>query len=311
MPEMFRFRVGALEAGLRLDQFLARRAPGLSRTLVRRLIDQGAAYVERRRLKRASYPVKEGEVVKLCPPSASERPETGQADLRILYEDAQLMVLDKPPGVAVQARRQGDVGTLEWAVRRRLREAGQQRPYVAVVHRLDLPASGLVVLALSPEAARGLSRAFAAHEPRRKYLAVVRGRLSGELMRVALPLRSQGTGVVVDPQRGLPAVTRICLLECTGSFSLVEAELETGRTHQIRAHLAAIGHPVVGDRRYGDRESARAEGEARRGRLALHAAELAFEHPVTREHLCFSSPLPHELEALLTEPSGTGRKQPT
>jgi 23S rRNA pseudouridine1911/1915/1917 synthase len=173
---------------------------------------------------------------------------------------------------------------------------------VAVVHRLDLPASGLVVLALTPRAAAALSRAFATHEPKRKYLAVVRGELSGDLERVALPLAPRGAGVVVDPERGLPAVTHLRLLKRAGPVSLVEAELETGRTHQIRAHLAAVGHPVVGDRRYGAGTTAPPEAGARLARVALHATELSFDHPITRERLRFSSPLPPELGALLAPP---------
>jgi 23S rRNA pseudouridine1911/1915/1917 synthase len=287
-----RFRVRDDEAGMRLDLLLAAHAPGLSRGAVRKLIDRGAAYVERRRLKRASHPVRAGDEVELYLPEERSAPPPASAP-RVVHEDAEAIVIDKPAGMAVQARREGDAGTLEWWVRRRRREAEPRvRIYVAVVHRLDQPASGLVVLALRPRAAAALSRAFAAHAPSRHYLAVVSGAPAEDERWIDLPLATAGRKAVVDPARGRPARSHLRVLTRTPVRSLVEVRLETGRTHQIRAHLAAIGHPIVGDRLYGGEPFAR---------LALHAAALAFDDPATGARRAFESPLPAELSVLLQE----------
>jgi 23S rRNA pseudouridine1911/1915/1917 synthase len=289
MSRRLRYRASAEDAGRRLDQFLAAHTPGLSRGAIRKLIDDGAAYVGKRRLKRASYLVREGDVVELYAPQG-ERSAPPDVDLRILYEDEDLIVVDKPVGVAVQARREGDVGTLEWAVRRHRRTASRGRPYVAVVHRLDQPASGLVVLALRPGAAAKLSRAFAEHAPRRRYLAVVDGTPPSDALEVTLPIGAAGRKMRVDPVHGRPARTHVRVLGRGNDRALVEAELATGRTHQIRVHLAAIGHPIAGDRLYGG---------SSQSRLALHAAALHFTHPRTGEHLELESPLPAELSAMM------------
>src|ERR1043166_1153949 len=153
MPRHLRFTAGSGDAGRRLDQFLAARAPELSRGAVRKLIDEGAAYVKRRRLKRASYLVQAGDVVELYAPEAGDRAAPEEVELCVVYEDEEVLVVDKAAGIAVQARRESDVGTLEWAVKRRQREEGRRRAYVGIVHRLDQPASGLVVLAKRPGAA--------------------------------------------------------------------------------------------------------------------------------------------------------------
>jgi 23S rRNA pseudouridine1911/1915/1917 synthase len=288
MARRHRYTVGKADSGLRLDQFLAARAP-LTRGAVRALIDQGAAYVGRRRLKRASYRVQAGEVVELYAPEPGAALAPIAPSLRVVYEDADLAVVDKPSGAAVQARREGEAGTVAWALRRRLFAAGVRRPHVWVVHRLDQPASGLLVVALSRPAAAALSRAFSEHRPARRYLAVVRGSPERDAAEIALPL-APGRHARIDPG-GRAATTHVKVIARAGPVTLVEVTLETGRTHQIRAHLAAIGHPIVGDRRYGDRGPA--------PRLALHAAHLGFEHPRTGARLSFHSPLPDDLRDLL------------
>lgn len=329
------FLIDAASAGKRLDQAIAAALPGVSRSEARRLIDLGAVYVDRRRHKRASTVVEAGQEVEVYAAPAAPLPPASQAapagpgaqsdaaatarqtaaagphasasrpastldrPLSVLFSDEDLIVVEKPAGVASQARRGGDAGTLPWLVTRLLRAQGAYRPYVAVVHRLDQPASGLILLARSRRAAAQLSADFREHAPMRIYLAVTHPAPTVDQTRVTLALDTSRATVRVDATHGKPACTHLRVLERVGPLGLVRAELETGRTHQVRVHLAALGCPIIGDHRYGGGTPTGFEAPGEAPRLGLHAAALSFTHPATGAPMSFECPLPPELRDLL------------
>jgi 23S rRNA pseudouridine1911/1915/1917 synthase len=312
-------------AGERLDRLLARAFPEVSRARFQALIAQGAVTVGGRTIGEARHRVKPGdEVAFTLPPAAPARPRAEAMALSILFEDADLLVLDKPAGLAVHPGAGRPSGTLVNALIAHCGESlsgisGEKRP--GIVHRLDKDTSGLLVVAKSERALKGLQAQFAAHgrdkAMRRAYLAFVWGcpeRAKGRIEAAIGRHPQHRTRMAVRPSGGRRAVTRYEVVESypagarPSAASLVRCELETGRTHQIRVHMAHIGHPLLGDQAYGRgfaASASRLDEEARKalsalGRQALHAAELSFRHPVTGEDLRFRSPLPPELERLRT-----------
>jgi 23S rRNA pseudouridine1911/1915/1917 synthase len=284
------FTVGDGEVGLRLDQALAARVPGLSRRKARLLLDIGGVFVDGRRVKVAGRIVRAGEKIVANLGGALDRatPRTGRAaraedDARlppfaIVFEDEDLVVVDKPSGLLTAPTPESDRGNLAGLLARRP-GAGP----VQVVHRIDLETSGLLVFAKTDEANRALGEKFRVHDLGREYLAVVAG---------AFP---DGVRVVERPVGGKRALTHVAIEERLGPRATVlRCRLETGRTHQIRLHLLAEGYPVLGDPRYGG-----APISPRPPRMALHATLLAFAHPVTGAPLSFTSPWPPEVVAWL------------
>jgi 23S rRNA pseudouridine1911/1915/1917 synthase len=280
------FTVGADEAGLRLDQALAARVPGLSRRRARLLLDIGGVFVDGRRVKVAGRLVRAGEKVAAHVGGALERatPKTGrEARTRdearlpphtIVFEDEDVVVVDKPAGLLTAPTPESDRNNLASLLARRAGGAP-----VHVVHRIDLETSGLLVFAKTEDANRALSEKFRAHDLGREYLAVVAG---------AFP---DATRVIDRPVGGKRAVTHVAVEERLGAHATVlRCRLETGRTHQIRLHVQAEGHPVLGDPRYGG-----APISPRAPRMALHATHLAFAHPRTGAPLSFTSPWPADL----------------
>lgn len=287
MTPSHRLIVPAHQADLRIDQFLA--ATGLvSRTRARALLASGSVYLDRHRTKVASRTVKAGQVVEVYlvePVAAAPLPP-----IQVLYQDAHLVVVNKPAGMPVQAARDTDQGCLTTALAKQLTLPSQE---IRVVHRLDEDTSGVVVLALTQEAAAHLSQQFSEHTAQRIYLAVGVGlshpdeTLQHYLTHIHLfdegPAR-----VEARPAVGTPGVEeRLAISHCqvvaqqapdesSVGYSLVQVRLETGRTHQIRAQLAAAGLPIVGDTRYGAPQLPRSSPLQR---LALHAAMLTFVHP--------------------------------
>jgi 23S rRNA pseudouridine1911/1915/1917 synthase len=287
MAERERFEVAADEAGLRLDQVLARRVPGLSRRKARVLIDIGGVFVDKARVKVASRAVRAGQVVEAnlggaldrasgLGAAARARDAAALPDYRIVFEDADVIVVDKPAGLVTAPTPESDRGNLVDLLARRP-GAGP----VFLVHRIDLPTSGLLVFARTPEANRALGERFVRHDVDREYRAVVAGRIADDRVTIDRP---------VGGRRG---VTHVEVVERFADATLVAARLETGRTHQIRLHLAGLGHPVLGDAEHGG-ERARLFAP-RPPRLALHAARLGFVHPRTGEALRFDSPIPAEV----------------
>lgn len=274
-----RFEVAPDDEGLRLDQVLARRIAGLSRRRARLLVDLGGVFVDRARVKVASRPVRAGQVIEAVLGSVLDRAgdEAPPPEVPIVHEDADLVVVDKPAGLVTAPTPESDRGNLLDFLTRR--GAGP----VWLVHRIDRMTSGLLVFARTPEANRALGDLFARHDVEREYRAVVAG----------VP-----TDQTIDrPIDGKRAVTHVRVLEALAGAALVSARLETGRTHQIRIHLAGIGHPVLGDAQHGGEVARRFT--PRPPRLALHAAVLGFVHPRTGEALRFESPLPPDLAGWL------------
>lgn len=306
----------------RLDKYLVTRVTFMSRSALQRLIDDGGATVNGRPAK-ASTKLRGGDTVDLIippPPSGEITPE--EIPLEALYEDEHLIVINKPADIIVHPARSENMGTMINALAWRLRHVtggelspvGEEFARPGVVHRLDRNTSGCIVFAKSEEAHWKLGRQFENRTVDKRYLAVVHGWIAEDFQVIDLPLgphpsKAKGARekrVVRHDDLGKPSVT-ICRVreryEQPGGakFTLVELELKTGRTHQIRVHLSHLGHPIVGDDMYGGRSVALAGG-ALLERQALHAALLAFEHPVRGGPLVFvSQPRPEirELVAIL------------
>ena len=291
MPERSRYRVEVPSdaAGLRLDRFLAD-LPGVgSRAAAERLLAAGAVLVDGSTARKSAR-LGGGEVVELPEEEDAGALEPADVGLTIAYEDDHLLVVDKPAGVVVHPSAGHAEGTLVHGVLEHGAAGGEEeRP--GIVHRLDRDTSGLLVVARSPEAHARLKQLVQKHEVEREYLALVRGRPRSRAGRIEAPIgrdRRDPTRQSLDTDRPRNAVTHFELVELFGDYALLRIRLETGRTHQIRVHLAAIGLPVVGDPVYGAPNPAL-------GRQFLHAARLAFTHPFTGERMEVESPLPAEL----------------
>ena len=297
-------RVPAAAAGERLDRWLATQVPDLSRSRLQSLIEGGHVRVDGGPAK-ASRRLAGGERIALeVPPLAPETLAPEPIALSVVYEDDDVLVVDKPVGLVVHPGAGHPTGTLAAAV---LAHApgtagvgGPRRP--GIVHRLDKDTSGLLVMAKTPRAYDSLTAQLAARTVRRRARAVVYGRVTSGAGVVDAPIgrhpRDRVRMAVVP--RGRPAVTRYTVLERFSHFSDLDVRLETGRTHQIRVHMASLGHPVVGDPLYGGR-AARTPVPVEMPGLALHAAELAFVHPITETRMEFASPLPRRIEHLLSQ----------
>ncbi|MGM0574551.1 MAG: RluA family pseudouridine synthase [Myxococcota bacterium] len=249
-------------AGERFDRAVARLTPGLSRTRARKVIAMGGAWLGRQRCRVSSRPVQPGDLVTVTWHPAVKAPRRFR--LRVLHEDARLVAVSKPSGQHVQGTELGDEGSLIRSLERRY------GPDVRLVHRIDAGASGVLVAGRDGEAVKRLSEQFRAHDLERRYLAVTAG--VPEEGPCELPLVREGRRVrpAGEGDDGMPARTDVTVLERRGRRSLVEASLHTGRTHQVRVHLATLGAPIVGDRRYGG---------PRADRLCLHARLLCIRHP--------------------------------
>ncbi len=287
--------VPAESAGERLDVFLA--APVGSRSQAARLIAEGRVLVAGRPAPKG-HRVQEGELVtvdEVEPGAAAPAADAPVAQFQIAYEDDDLIVVDKPPGVVVHPARGHREGTLAQALAGRA--AGGEDPWRAgIVHRLDRNTSGLLVVAKSEEAHRRLKAALAARHIKREYLALVEGRPSARSGTIEAPIgrdRRHRTKMSTDSDAPKPAITHFEIERSLPQATLLRVRLQTGRTHQIRVHLTAIGHPVCGDRDYGRRGLYGLE------RQFLHATRLAFAHPLTGAEIDIVSPLPPDLEAAL------------
>ena len=305
-----RFTVASEQSGLRLDLFLTGREIGLSRTQIQRAVEEGQVQVNGRPV-RAGRKMKAGDEVAIVLPAARPSGVLPEAiPLKILYEDASLLVIDKPAGMVVHPAAGHSSGTLVNALLYHCRDlsgiGGVLRP--GIVHRLDKGTSGLMVAAKSDEAHWGLAGQFKRHEVRKTYLALVYGDPKTDGGRIEAAVGRHPTDrkrMSTQSRRGRSAVTVWRVRERYGVAALLEVDISTGRTHQIRVHLTDLGYPVVGDRVYGGAGRIRSVGDpAARSRMkaldrqALHAWRLAFTHPVTGEKMKFSSPLPEDVADL-------------
>ena len=280
------------DAPERLDVFVCARTT-LTRSAVKRLIESGDVTVNKKCVK-AGYALAVGdEVTVRIPPPAPLAAEAEDIPLAVVYEDADIAVIDKPQGMVVHPAPGHGSGTLVNGLLYRLEGlsgvGGALRP--GIVHRIDRMTSGLIVVAKNDAAHTGLCTQFADHTAYRSYVAIVEGNCKDGSGTVDAPIDRHPTDrkrmAVARNGRGRRAVTHWRVVERMGSFTLVEAELETGRTHQIRVHMAAIGHPVAGDTVYG-----RAKPQLGLIGQALHGWRLTLTHPVSGERMTFYAPLP-------------------
>jgi 23S rRNA pseudouridine955/2504/2580 synthase len=300
------FTIGPDAEGQRLDNFLLRVAKGVPKSHVYRVVRSGEVRVNKGRVG-ADYRLAAGDRVRVppmradaaapraAPPAPAQMPP-------ILYEDEHLIVIDKPAGLAAHGGSGIAHGLIE-----RVRAARPHQPFLELAHRLDRETSGLLLLAKSRRALVGLHELLRAGRVDKRYLALVAGDWVNDRQHVRLPLtkyvtRAGERRVSVDAE-GAASHTIFTLRQRYRRFSLLEAELRTGRTHQIRVHLAHLGFPIAGDDKYGDFELnkalARADARPRLDRMFLHAGSLRLAHPVGGQPLLFESPLPPECSAFL------------
>ena len=297
--------------GSRLDVFLASRVPDRSRSALSRLVAEGRGRVDGRTAKKAGLSLDAGtEVEIVLPPPLPATPQAEPIPVEALYEDEHLLAVLKPAGLVVHPGHGRGSGTLVNALLHRgtplAPAGGALRP--GIVHRLDRETSGVLLVAKTDTAHRALAAAFARREVRKTYLALVWGHpdpRAGTIDRGIGRSRSDRTRMAVGASGSRKAVTAYRTLEALPGFALLEVDLVTGRTHQIRVHFEALGHPVIGDTRYGGQPWRNLRDTAKRAailgfhRLALHATRIALTHPVTSRPLVVEAPMPPEMEALL------------
>lgn len=318
--EHFRIEVDRGQVAVRVDKFLFEKLQHSSRNRIQKAADAGFVHVNDKPVK-SNYKVRPGDSVTLMldRPHFDTTIEPEDIPLEVVYEDDQLMVINKPAGMVVHPGCGNFNGTLVNAVAWHLRDNPDydpNNPEVGLVHRIDKDTSGLLVVAKTPVAKSALGVQFFNKTTHRSYNALVwgnfvedQGTIEGNIGRDPKD-RLRMTVFPPDSSEGKPAVTHYRVLERYGYTTLVECILETGRTHQIRAHMKHIGHPLFADERYGGTEILRGERTASYRqyihnafklcpRQALHARTLGFVHPVTHKQMDFTSPLPSDMEALI------------
>jgi 23S rRNA pseudouridine1911/1915/1917 synthase len=295
-------------AGWRLDRALADAAPTVSRERLKRLIRNGAVEADGEPLRDPAATVHGDETFRVAVPKpAPAHNEAQDIPLEIAFEDDHLLVVDKPAGLVVHPAAGNFDRTLVNALLHHCGGSlsgigGVARP--GIVHRIDKDTSGLLVVAKTDAAHEGLAKQFAAHSIDRRYLAIVSGQPKAGEGRVDAPLARSTANrkkiAIVEDGRGKRAVTYWKQLNLLRNAALVECRLETGRTHQVRVHMASINHPLLGDPVYGGSGKTHSKllKELQFERQALHAAELGFIHPVTKLRLSFSSPMPRDMQEL-------------
>lgn len=303
----------------RLDRYLVDRVPFLSRTSLQRLVRERAVTVNGRVGKPSTKLRKGDEVIAVLPPPPSTEIPAEEIPLDILYEDDELLVLNKQDDIIVHPARGNRSGTLingiAWHLQHRssgsLSSVGEEFARPGVVHRLDRHTTGVMVVAKSETAHWRLGKQFEERRTEKRYLAVVHGRVEPRADVIDLPLGKHMTArekyAVRWDETGKPSTTIYRVRELYRDFSLLELELKTGRTHQIRVHLAHLGYPIAGDDMYGGKHLTLGEITGRKtdtgspilSRQALHAAHLGFTHPITKDPLSFEAPLPGDMLSLV------------
>lgn len=298
--EILDFIVPEEMQGVRLDKVLADAYDGLSRNYIQKLFEQGCITVGDAVCTEKKYSAAAGERVLIRVPEPQRLSIEGEnIPLNIVYEDDDVLVVNKPAGMVVHPAPGSPSGTLVNALLYRYGDKlstinGVIRP--GIVHRIDKDTSGLLMVARNDRAHESLSRQLAEHSITRRYRAIVRDNIREDEGTIRGPIgRDPGNRLrnAVVASGGKPAVTHFRVLERFGRFTLVECALETGRTHQIRVHMSYIRHPLLGDKLYGP---ANGEGAARQ---MLHAGVLGFVHPRTHEYMEFEAPLPEDFSRVL------------
>lgn len=292
--------VGEESAGQRIDNFLLKVAKGVPKSHIYRILRSGEVRVNKGRVA-AEYRLREGDAVRVPPIRVSQaeaKPAPPAREFAIAYEDDAMVVIDKPAGVAVHGGSGVSFGVIE-----QLRRARPEARFLELAHRLDRETSGLLVIGKKRSALTRLHDLFREGGIGKRYLALVKGRWKNPLQHVRLPLdkylTDEGERRVNVSAAGKPAHSIVRLLARWENFSLVEVELKTGRTHQIRVHLAHLGFPLAGDDKYGDFALNRDLQKAGLKRMFLHAASLRLPHPLNGEIIELAAELPAELKGFI------------
>lgn len=298
--------ISADQSGQRIDNFLLTRLKGVPKSRIYRLLRKGEVRVNKGRIG-PDYRLSADDVIRIPPLRLAQRtrhvPGSGlreSLDGSILYEDDCCLVLNKPSGLAVHGGSGINLGVIEAL---RAMRSGERR--LELVHRLDRDTSGCLLVAKTRAALRNLQDQMRERVVEKRYLALVRGAWSRDVREINAPLQKNtlqsGERVVRADKDGKRALTRFRLLQRYAKASLVEAELETGRTHQIRVHCLLAGHPLAGDVKYGDAVFNKSLRSAGLRRLFLHAREISFTSPVNDQVISISAPLPDELQSVLEQ----------
>lgn len=290
----------------RIDNFLFRHLKGVPKSHVYRILRGGEVRVNKKRVDQ-TYRLQLGDLLRIPPVRVGEKPDTGfipAVEFPILYEDDALLAINKPSGTAVHGGSGVSFGVIE-----QLRRARPQAKFLELVHRLDRETSGVLLVAKKRSALTAMHEIMREGNSDKRYDTLVLGQWHNTRQHVKLPLHKfdtpQGEKRVMVHEDGQAAHTIFTLKKSWPEFSLLEAELKTGRTHQIRVHLSHLGFPIAGDDKYGD--FARNKTLMKQGlkRMFLHAHSIAFNHPLTGEPLHITAPLPQELQGFLDKLGGT------
>jgi 23S rRNA pseudouridine955/2504/2580 synthase len=296
--------IGSEQAGQRLDNFLFRMLKGVPKSRIYRMLREGELRVSGRRSK-PEYKLVEGDEVRIPPVRVAEpapTPAPGEITHplldHVIYRDDALLIIDKPAGQAVHGGSGVSLGVIE-----QLRQELPDARFLELAHRLDKETSGILVLALKRSALVELHRMLRDGEPKKTYLALAVGEWRDPVRHIKLSLHKflteDGERRVEVNEEGQRAHTIFRRMKVAGGYSLLEAELKTGRTHQIRVHLAAVQHPIAGDTKYGDAGLNRTLKHQGLKRMFLHSARLEIRHPLTGAELKLEAPLPADLQSFL------------
>ncbi len=288
-------------ADIRIDRYLAESQPDLTRSHIQKILDEGGVLVNGKPVKR-SYVVRKGDFIDLTVPEAKETevlPESIPLD--IIYEDDDILVINKPKGMVVHPAAGHDSGTLVNAILDHCHDSlsginGVMRP--GIVHRIDKDTTGVLIVCKNDAAHTAIAEQLRQHSGKRKYYAIVHGVIEEDSGTVDAPVGRHPTNrkkMSVNTKNGKRAVTHYRVLKRYSGYTFIECELETGRTHQIRVHMAYIGHPLLGDRVYGPAKCPYPSLEGQ----TLHAGMLGITHPRTGEWMEFTAPLPDYFVNLL------------
>ncbi|MBK6403166.1 MAG: RluA family pseudouridine synthase [Rhodocyclaceae bacterium] len=292
--------VGEASAGQRIDNFLLKVAKGVPKSHIYRILRSGEVRVNKGRIS-AEYRLRQGDTIRVPPirvSQATAKPAAPAREFAMVFEDDAMIVIDKPAGVAVHGGSGVSFGVIE-----QLRRARPEARFLELAHRLDRETSGLLVVAKKRSALTRLHDLFRDGGIAKRYLALVKGRWKNPLQHVRLPLHKyltdEGERRVTVSDEGKQAHSIVRLVARWRNFSLVEVELKTGRTHQIRVHLSHLGFPLAGDDKYGDFALNRDLQKAGLKRMFLHAARLSLPHPLTGVAVELEAALPAELAGFL------------
>jgi len=304
VPQAQFVTIGEEDAGQRIDNYLLRVCKGVPKSHIYRILRSGEVRVNKGRIDQL-YRLEEGDVVRIPPVRVAEKSTVNVpgAEFAVLHEDAHLLIIDKPCGVAVHGGSGVSYGVIE-----QLRAARPDAKFLELVHRLDRETSGLLMLAKKRSALTNLHEQMRDGTTDKRYLTMVAGDWKNARQHVKLPLHkyttAEGERRVCVQAGGMESHTVFSLLRKWEGYALLEAELKTGRTHQIRVHLASSGFPILGDDKYGDFALNRQllKADARRGalkRMFLHAHQITFTHPESGKPMTVNAPLPAECERFL------------